>query len=287
LKHPNYLVSQLSSNSGTGRQSLQTGRTVLPSVRTSSAREAPQVYYYHCDPVGLPLALSDEAGAVCWAARHDPWGNIEEAFNADPEHIEQTLRLPGQQHDKATGLYYNRHRFYDPRLGAYISQDPIGLDGGEMNLFAYVRNPLGWIDPLGLSGNAAQRRVASRITSRQAALDQATADLVPQPNYPIDKVFDQVNPNRKIWESLSPYDYKTLDRACKTWICSDGLTCRIVKSNNYIPPATINPPEKNCSCAELGGSLETPSAPSADIDDFLEIFQRLIRSRARAVRIGR
>ena len=85
LKHPNDLVSQLSSNGGTGRQFLQTGRTVLPSAWTSSAREAPQV---HCDPVNLPLALSNKDGAVRWAARHDPWGNIEEEFNADPEHIE-------------------------------------------------------------------------------------------------------------------------------------------------------------------------------------------------------
>ena len=77
MKHPNYLVSQLSSNSGTGRQSLQTGRTVLPSVRTSSAREAPQVYYYHCDPVGLPLALSDEDGAVRWAAHQTPGATLK------------------------------------------------------------------------------------------------------------------------------------------------------------------------------------------------------------------
>jgi len=57
--------------------------------------------------------------------------------------------LSGQFHDRITGLYYNRHRFYDPRLGAYISQDPIGLKGG-INLSAYVRNPMQWGDPWGL-----------------------------------------------------------------------------------------------------------------------------------------
>ncbi|MFA9950070.1 RHS repeat-associated core domain-containing protein [Dentiradicibacter hellwigii] len=57
--------------------------------------------------------------------------------------------MSGQFHDRITGLYYNRHRFYDPRLGAYISQDPIGLKGG-INLSAYVRNPVQWMDPWGL-----------------------------------------------------------------------------------------------------------------------------------------
>ncbi|MFA9950078.1 RHS repeat-associated core domain-containing protein [Dentiradicibacter hellwigii] len=113
------------------------------------ASNALQIRYFHCNQIGAPLALTDDKGQVIWAARYDPWGNIEEAFNADPEHFEQTLRLPGQQHDKATGLYYNRHRFYDPRLGAYISQDPIGLDGG-INLSSYVRNPVQWMDPWGL-----------------------------------------------------------------------------------------------------------------------------------------
>ncbi|MBI0520873.1 RHS repeat-associated core domain-containing protein, partial [Pectobacterium parmentieri] len=48
-----------------------------------------------------------------------------------------------------TGLYYNRHRYYDAESGQYLSPDPIGLNGG-INLYSYVPNPLSWIDPLGL-----------------------------------------------------------------------------------------------------------------------------------------
>ena len=65
------------------------------------------------------------------------------------EGLFQNICLSGQFHDRITGLYYNRHRFYDPRLGAYISQDPIGLKGG-INLSSYVRNPVQWMDPWGL-----------------------------------------------------------------------------------------------------------------------------------------
>ena len=48
-------------------------------------------------------------------------------------------------------MYYNRFRYYDPNIGNYISQDPIGLEGG-MVLYGYVYDSNVWIDPLGLSG---------------------------------------------------------------------------------------------------------------------------------------
>ena len=52
--------------------------------------------------------------------------------------------------DTETGLYYNMARYYDPRIGGYISSDPIGLAGG-LNTYRYVgNNPLRWIDPWGL-----------------------------------------------------------------------------------------------------------------------------------------
>jgi RHS repeat-associated protein len=64
--------------------------------------------------------------------------------------LEQPFRFQGQQFDEETGLHYNRHRYYDPGIGRFVSQDPIGLLGGS-NLFAYAPNPFGWIDPFGLN----------------------------------------------------------------------------------------------------------------------------------------
>jgi RHS repeat-associated protein len=60
------------------------------------------------------------------------------------------LRFLGQYFDAETGLHYNRHRYYDPEIAGFISQDPIGLMGG-INTYAYAPNPLSWIDPLGLA----------------------------------------------------------------------------------------------------------------------------------------
>ncbi|TDR25012.1 RHS repeat-associated core domain-containing protein, partial [Hydromonas duriensis] len=59
------------------------------------------------------------------------------------------IRFQGQYFDHETGLHYNRHRYYDPHSGRFVSRDPIGLLGG-MNVHAYAPNPVEWIDPLGL-----------------------------------------------------------------------------------------------------------------------------------------
>ena len=56
----------------------------------------------------------------------------------------------GQYYDQETNLHYNRHRYYDPNCGQFITQDPIGLAGG-LNSYQYVPNPTGWVDPLGLT----------------------------------------------------------------------------------------------------------------------------------------
>jgi len=45
---------------------------------------------------------------------------------------------------------YYRARYYDPKIGRFISEDPIGFEGG-VNFFAYVHNnPANRTDPMGL-----------------------------------------------------------------------------------------------------------------------------------------
>jgi RHS repeat-associated protein len=60
-------------------------------------------------------------------------------------------RFPGQYEDEETGLYYNRFRYYDPSIGRYISQDPLGLLGGFW-LYGYTADPFRFTDALGLIG---------------------------------------------------------------------------------------------------------------------------------------
>ncbi|ELO1634363.1 DUF4329 domain-containing protein [Escherichia coli] len=78
---------------------------------------------------------------------YDEWGN--QLNEENPHQLQQLIRLPGQQYDEESGLYYNRHRYYDPLRGRYITQDPIGLKGG-WNLYTYPLSPVNSMDPLGL-----------------------------------------------------------------------------------------------------------------------------------------
>jgi RHS repeat-associated protein len=100
------------------------------------------------DHLGTPTAMLDEQGKPAWSADIGVYGDLR---NVVGERTACPFRWPGQYEDDETGLYYNRFRYYDPDVGGYVSQDPIGLKGG-LCLTAYVRDPLIWRDPLGLSG---------------------------------------------------------------------------------------------------------------------------------------
>ena len=84
----------------------------------------------------------------------------------------QPLRFPGHYHDAATGLHYNRFRYYSPELGRYLESDPVGVAGG-LNLYGYCcdSNPLRDVDLRGLTQNCPRRRgrpsvaAARRVTA--------------------------------------------------------------------------------------------------------------------------
>jgi RHS repeat-associated protein len=103
------------------------------------------VYYYHNDHLGTPQVLTDDTQTIVWKAVYTPFGNAVASIQT----IENPFRFPGQYYDSETGLHYNYFRYYNPQTGRYINPDPIGLEGG-INLFAYVVNPINWIDPEGL-----------------------------------------------------------------------------------------------------------------------------------------
>jgi len=155
-------------------QIAEAGKTVADAVRFVPTGAPPPpstqttLYYIHTDHLGTPKALTDPTGTVVWTAIHDPFGLA--TVNEDPDNDTNTvtfnLRFPGQYYDSETGLHYNLNRYYSPKEGRYITSDPIGLEGG-LNTYLYAEaNPIGIFDPMGLTGNSAQRRKARRKNRR-------------------------------------------------------------------------------------------------------------------------
>ena len=125
----------------------------------ASTNQEAELNYYHNDHLGTPQEVTNNQGEIVWEAEYATWGNTAKVTykqvdaNIEEEVEFQPLRFQGQYHDAETGLHYNRFRYYDPDIGRFISQDPIGLLGGN-NLYQYAPNPVGWIDPLGLAHKA-------------------------------------------------------------------------------------------------------------------------------------
>jgi len=99
--------------------------------------------YNHQDGLGSIIALSTSSGAVSDKYTYGLYGETASLTG-------NTFRYSGRRLDAETGLYYYRARYYSPKIGRFLQNDPIGTNGG-INLYAYVGNdPLNAADPSGL-----------------------------------------------------------------------------------------------------------------------------------------
>ncbi|WP_217897859.1 RHS repeat-associated core domain-containing protein [Cobetia sp. QF-1] len=166
-------------------QQTGTGQSGYTSYQPSAA----ELYYFQTDHLGTPLEVADSDGNLVWVGQYRTWGQLERAQDGNGElaSTDNPLRFQGQYHDEETGLHYNRFRYYDPAVGRFTTQDPIGLMGGE-NLYQYAPNPTGWVDPLGLSKccNDKNKKTSYQGVSRRAALREAKRDAgIPNSQNPV------------------------------------------------------------------------------------------------------
>jgi len=104
-------------------------------------------YFFHADGLGSIVTLTDQRGRVVQSYEYSSFGRM----TAKGGEVKQPYGFTGREWDKEIGLYYYRARFYDPKAGRFISKDPIGFNGGDVNLYRYVgSNPINNTDPTGL-----------------------------------------------------------------------------------------------------------------------------------------
>ena len=113
-----------------------------------------KAYSIISDHLGTPILAIDSDGMEVWNRQLDIYGRVRKEYKHSSLGDEVFPFVPflyqGQYYDFETGLCYNRFRYYSPETGAYISQDPIGLAGGNPNLYAYVKDSSCWVDRFGL-----------------------------------------------------------------------------------------------------------------------------------------
>jgi RHS repeat-associated protein len=151
-------------------------------------------YFYHLDQIGTPLEITDVEGSIAWSVDYHSYGNVARQRKAE---IVSPLRFQGQYFDEETGLHYNRHRYYNPETGRFITPDPIGLAGG-LNNYQYVKNPTGWIDPLGLEqcvGSCAGGNTWNAFQKDHAGQFKTRAEA--------SKAYNELKENQSPW----PYGY--------------------------------------------------------------------------------
>ena len=102
--------------------------------------------YYTTDHLGSIREMVDSDGTIRASYDYKPYGERTK-LGGD---LDSDFGYTGHYTHDASGLVAAPYRIYDPRLGRWLSRDPIGEEGG-INLYQYVRNnPTRWIDPLGL-----------------------------------------------------------------------------------------------------------------------------------------
>ena len=113
-----------------------------------------KAYSIISDHLGTPILAIDSDGMEVWNRQLDIYGRVRKEYKHSSLGDEVFPFVPflyqGQYYDFETNLAYNRFRYYSPETGAYISQDPIGLMGGD-NLYGYVHDVNTWLDVLGLA----------------------------------------------------------------------------------------------------------------------------------------
>ena len=101
--------------------------------------------FYVNDPIGaLDFAVSAD-GNIVYAADRSLYGEHVPRIHQ----VDVATRFPNQFYDPDVELIYNARRWYDPRLGLYVSPDPLLL-AGTLNPRDYSPNPLRFFDPMGL-----------------------------------------------------------------------------------------------------------------------------------------
>lgn len=158
-----------------------------------------QVQYFLADHLGSTNALVNSTGTITAQTAYDAFGNASNT--AFPTRYQYT----GREYDSFTNLHHYRARQYSAELGRFISEDPIGFAGGDINLYGYVwNNPLMFVDSDGLQGEEIRFRMYQRT---QLGNDAAQFECMAYGNCPREYGYLRCGP-----DPWNPFEWFVRDR---------------------------------------------------------------------------
>ncbi|MCJ7988054.1 hypothetical protein MUB16_36100 [Priestia sp. OVL9] len=107
-------------------------------------------YYYHYNPHGDVIAMTDDSGTVVVKYTYDAWGNVKKQVVSGQTDVKNPFTYAGYMQDDETGMYYLIARYYNSEQGVFLSADPDPGDEEDpitQNAYIYVgNNPVTYID---------------------------------------------------------------------------------------------------------------------------------------------
>jgi len=134
------------------------------------------VTYLHTDNLGSPVAQTNAAGSVKKRMHYFAFGESIETQSDD-------VGYTGHKFDADTGLSYMQARYYDPVIGRFYSNDPVGYSSENpvmsFNRYMYVNNnPYKYTDPngeflnfvFGAAAGIAAEVITKKLTGQEVSL---------------------------------------------------------------------------------------------------------------------
>lgn len=143
-------------------------------VLVASSVCAEDVTYFHNDALGSPVAATDKYGDLQWQAAYMPYGAKHSSSDKPVGDVDYT----GHLEDEDLSLTYMQARYYDPAVGRFYSNDPVGFTPNNLhsfNRYAYANNnPYKYVDPDGRESrfairfdNRVERLYSGEITAQE------------------------------------------------------------------------------------------------------------------------
>jgi RHS repeat-associated protein len=205
------------------------------------------------------LAFTHASGVPVTTYTYAPFGETAVSGAASPNPFQFTGR-----EDDGSGLYYYRARYYDPVRSRFVSEDPIGLLGGDLNYYVYTRDrPTSLLDPSGLRNIYVavwNRNPGENSVGHVAALETDGRVILSQ--FPLTRA--RQNPNTLLdWQQTLVHEGRNPDVFLKVYVPDDARFDEVARNRRDRPTWDWLPTKTSqTNCVEsVGAALRAGGVP--------------------------